>query len=202
MEWSLQMLPSEFDLGRYLTSSVDNLQAELRAARPLAAAHVLELLVFDEAKEIEDGDSSGVRAAPSAAQEPRGRITLVWSVRNLPIPVTDEPPTQAAAPAAKHPADAVADALGQSRRNLERLRSLPVTVSVRLAEKKIEISQLMGLSSGALITFNKPCEDLLDMFVNNCLCFRGEAVKIGEKFGLKIDEVGVRETREEKVINA
>ena len=43
-----------------------------------------------------------------------------------------------------------------------------------------------AISRGGLITFNKGCESLLDLFVNNHLYGRGEAIKVGEKFGLRI----------------
>lgn len=85
---------------------------------------------------------------------------------------------------------------------MERLRHLPVEISVRLAEKKIELGQLLSLTPGSLITFTKSCEDLLDLYVSNTLYCRGEAVKIGEKFGLKINELGVPPAREERIVGA
>lgn len=81
-----------------------------------------------------------------------------------------------------------------------RLLKLPVTVVVQLAEKKIEMRQLLSMSVGTLIMFDKDCEAPLDLYVNNRLYCQGEAVKIGEKFGLKIDRVGVRANREERIL--
>ncbi len=71
-----------------------------------------------------------------------------------------------------------------------RLLKLPVKVAVHLAERKIGLSQLLTMAPGTLLTFDKSCEDLLDLYVNNQYYARGEAVKIGEKFGLKINEIG------------
>jgi flagellar motor switch protein FliN/FliY len=71
-----------------------------------------------------------------------------------------------------------------------RVMKLPVPVAVHLAERKIELSQLLSMAPGTLLTFEKSCEDLLDLYVNNQIYARGEAVKIGEKFGLKINELG------------
>lgn len=71
-----------------------------------------------------------------------------------------------------------------------RLMKLPVPIAVHLAERKIDLSQLLSLAPGSLLTFEKSCEDLLDLYVNNQIYARGEAVKIGEKFGLKINELG------------
>jgi flagellar motor switch protein FliN/FliY len=53
----------------------------------------------------------------------------------------------------------------------------------------MEFKQLLALAPGSLITFSKPCDELLDLYVNNRHYARGEAVKVGEKFGLKIDEI-------------
>jgi flagellar motor switch protein FliN/FliY len=78
---------------------------------------------------------------------------------------------------------------------VDRLRDLPVPIIVKLAEKRIEVGQLLAIGPGAIITFEKSCEDLLDLYVNNRLYCRGEAVKIGEKFGIKICQVGSTEER-------
>ena len=73
---------------------------------------------------------------------------------------------------------------------LLRLLHLPVPVVVKLAEKRIQLGQLLAIGPGAIVSFDKSCEDLLDLCVNNQLYARGEAVKIGEKFGLKISQIG------------
>ena len=81
-----------------------------------------------------------------------------------------------------------------------RLLNLPVDVVVTLAEKRIDVGQLLAISPGSMIAFDKPCEELLDLYVNNHLHARGEAVKIGEKFGLKISRIGVEEQRVSPVL--
>jgi len=83
---------------------------------------------------------------------------------------------------------------------VDRLRNVPVPVIVTLAEKKIEMGQILGIGTGAIITFEKSCEDLLDLYVNNRLYCRGEAVKIGEKFGIKVCEVGSVQERASAVL--
>ena len=81
-----------------------------------------------------------------------------------------------------------------------RLRTLPVKVVVTLAEKRIDVGQLLAISPGTMIPFSKPCEELLDLYVNNHRHARGEAVKIGEKFGLKISRIGVHDQRVSPVL--
>ncbi|GAB4139503.1 MAG: hypothetical protein Tsb009_08490 [Planctomycetaceae bacterium] len=96
--------------------------------------------------------------------------------------------------------DSEAGLRGQIQKNLERLLPLKVTVSVRVAEKKIDVGHLMKITPGALIKFNKSCDDLLDLYVNNAHYCRGEAVKIGESFGLEVVDVGITEPREPGVL--
>jgi flagellar motor switch protein FliN/FliY len=107
-------------------------------------------------------------------------------------------------PAAPHdpaPMDNVALQPAPTADPLVRLRGIPVQISVRLAEKRIPVSHLLGVTPGALIAFNKSCDALLDLYINNALYCRGEAVKIGEHFGLKINQVGVTEERPSKLVN-
>jgi flagellar motor switch protein FliN len=88
--------------------------------------------------------------------------------------------------------------LDQALRAL-RIMNVPVTVSVRLAERKMPLGQVVALVPGALVPFNKSCEELLDLFVNNYRFCQGEAIKIGENFGLKIARVAVSDERKEHV---
>jgi flagellar motor switch protein FliN/FliY len=81
-----------------------------------------------------------------------------------------------------------------------RILRVPVTVSVRLAERKMSLGTVVALVPGSLVTFNKSCEDLLDLYVNNHRYCQGEAIKIGETFGLKVSKVGVSEERKERII--
>lgn len=74
-------------------------------------------------------------------------------------------------------------------RSAEHVLRLPVTVSVHLASRPMELKQLLTLTPGSLITFSKPCDELLELYVNNRRYARGEAIKVGEKFGLKVDEI-------------
>jgi flagellar motor switch/type III secretory pathway protein FliN len=94
-----------------------------------------------------------------------------------------------------------ATALGaDSESHAEAVAAVPVTVSVRLAERKMSLGAVVALGPGSLVTFNKSCEDLLDLYVNNHRYCQGEAIKIGESFGLKISKVGVTEERKERII--
>ena len=59
-------------------------------------------------------------------------------------------------------------------------------ISVSLASKKQTISEIVELGPGAIISFNKSCNDLLEISVGDCPVAEGEAVKVGEKFGVRV----------------
>jgi flagellar motor switch/type III secretory pathway protein FliN len=66
------------------------------------------------------------------------------------------------------------------------LLKIRVPLSVTLAEKKQAVGQILELGPGSIIQFEKSCEEMLDLNVSNLPIARGEAVKVGEKFGLRV----------------
>ncbi|QDT15288.1 FliM/FliN family flagellar motor switch protein [Alienimonas californiensis] len=70
-----------------------------------------------------------------------------------------------------------------------RLARLPVPVTVRLAEKRVPLATIRNLVPGALLSFDKDCAAPLDLYVANRKHAIGEAVKVGERFGLKVTAI-------------
>jgi flagellar motor switch protein FliN len=73
---------------------------------------------------------------------------------------------------------------------LARILRLQVPVIVRLAERKLSMAEVMRLGIGAIIEFSKSNDEPLELLVNNKQIGVGEAVKVGENFGLRITQVG------------
>jgi flagellar motor switch protein FliN/FliY len=73
---------------------------------------------------------------------------------------------------------------------LRRILRLQVPLIVRLAERKMHCSEVMRLGTGAIIEFSKSSERPLELLVNNKVIALGDAVKVGENFGLRIRQVG------------
>jgi len=73
---------------------------------------------------------------------------------------------------------------------LHRLLQLQVPLIVRLAERKMNLSEVMRLGTGAIIEFSKSSDQPMELLVNNKVIACGEAVKVGENFGLRIRQVG------------
>ncbi len=78
----------------------------------------------------------------------------------------------------------------QSSGELHRILHLKVPVIVKLAERKLSLSEVMRLGAGAIIEFAKGSEEPLELLVNNKMIGVGEAVKVGENFGLRVTQVG------------
>lgn len=95
---------------------------------------------------------------------------------------------KAAAPAMRqdqaHPA--TAESLPNYTKNLLRIR---VPVMVTLARKKQKVSSIVELGLGTILQFQKSCEQLLEIEVNGHEIGQGEAVKVGDKFGLRVSNL-------------
>lgn len=61
--------------------------------------------------------------------------------------------------------------------------SLPVRVI--LASKKENLMDVVEMAPGTIIKFEKPCDQMLQLFVGNQQVAEGEAVKVGDKFGFR-----------------
>ena len=73
---------------------------------------------------------------------------------------------------------------------LRRILQLEVPVIVKLAERKMNLSEVLRLGAGAIIEFSKNSEEPLELMINNKSIAFGETVKVGENFGLKISQIG------------
>ncbi len=73
---------------------------------------------------------------------------------------------------------------------LERILHLKVPVIVKLAERKLNINEVMRLGTGAIIEFFKSSDEPLELMINNKVIGLGEAVKVGENFGLRLTQIG------------
>jgi flagellar motor switch protein FliN/FliY len=74
--------------------------------------------------------------------------------------------------------------------DLKRILRLEVPVIVKLAERKLTLGEVMRLGAGAIIEFSKNSDEPLELLINNKAIGVGDAVKVGENFGLKITQIG------------
>jgi flagellar motor switch/type III secretory pathway protein FliN len=66
------------------------------------------------------------------------------------------------------------------------LLKIQVSLSVTLAEKRQPLGQILEIGPGSILQFEKSCEEMLELNVCNRSVARGEAVKVGDKFGIRV----------------
>jgi flagellar motor switch/type III secretory pathway protein FliN len=64
-----------------------------------------------------------------------------------------------------------------------------VPVAVTVARKKETVGVITNLVPGSIIAFEKPCDEPLELEVANQRIAAGEAVKVNDKFGLRITAI-------------
>jgi flagellar motor switch protein FliN len=76
-----------------------------------------------------------------------------------------------------------------SGRGLEFLYDVPLQVSVEVGRSKIRLRDLLKMGEGYVIELDKLAGEPLDLYVNSKLIARGEAVMVGDKFGIRLTDV-------------
>lgn len=108
-------------------------------------------------------------------------------------PPSSEPPPPVAPEVAKPPA------VGPSA-SIRRLLRTNVPLIVTLADKRLATGKLLDIGPGSIIEFERPCDEPLQLSVNNLPIGVGEAVKIGDHFGLKVTAILSPEERAARLI--
>ena len=72
---------------------------------------------------------------------------------------------------------------------------VPVEVTIELGRKTAKIGEVLRLGPGSILELSKANGEPLDVYVNNRLIARGEAVVVGERYGIRLTEVLVGEER-------
>lgn len=202
-ELSLLLFPDSIVADSFAAAWVGNAALAIAAAEPTGDAALLPLTVTGEDR--------------------TGQLSLIWPVhapqRLFAAETSDALPNK---PASAHPAiDPDDDLIGDhppsdstARPSIPRDRAtgsprtfddlpaygrhllkIEVPVIVQLVSKKQTIEEIMELGPGAILTFDKSCDDPLEMLVGNRRVALGSAVKVGEKFGLEITEITLPDER-------
>ena len=74
-------------------------------------------------------------------------------------------------------------------RNLDFLLDVSLQVSVEVGRSRMSIQDLLQLGQGSVIELSKLAGEPLDIYINERLVARGEAVIVNEKFGVRITDI-------------
>jgi flagellar motor switch protein FliN len=202
-ELSLQVLPADVNADRFFATFAGNLQGVAEQTSVETTGQILELAALPvDAAETDPPLATIAVIIPAtfnvAALDEAIQAQAAAAAMESEAPSLNSEMGPGAMPDLE-PAEGLSAETGlsldQALRAL-RIMNVPVTVSVRLAERKMPLGQIVALVPGALVPFNKSCEELLDLFVNNYRYCQGEAIKIGENFGLKIAHIAASDNRE------
>lgn len=200
-ELGMLLLPEQCMPSDYKAGQVKNLAGAIARGGPADEANCLSLEL-----------SSGGQA--------KGSALLIWPISKpaavlgagaeAPKPVPAAQPAAAPKPkppAAQKPAASPkppASARPQPRRAAgaqelptyaKSLLKIQVPVVVTLAQTKQSLGKIVELGPGSLIQFEKSCEEMLELDVGGRRVALGEAVKIGDKFGLRVTSIVLPEER-------
>lgn len=155
----------------------------------------------------------------SVEGEARGTASLIWPITSpaevlkepaetsvspnpsepLAVPAPAAPAAQAAPASPRSPTPKTATPKPPPKLQTLSSRDLPpyarsllrieVPVVVTLAQKRQPLGRIIEIGPGSIIQFEKSCEEMLDLSVGNRLIASGEAVKVGDKFGLRITTI-------------
>ena len=80
---------------------------------------------------------------------------------------------------------------------IETILKLTVPVMVQVGQRYMAFDDVLALGPGAILELDKLAEEELDFSVNNKLIGKGQAVKVGENFGVRITSIGSARDRVE-----
>jgi len=89
----------------------------------------------------------------------------------------------------QEPPATTAEEVAQPERGLEFLYDVPLQISVEVGRSKILLKDLLKMGEGYVIELDKLAGDPLDLYVNSRLIAKGEAVMVGDKFGIRLTDV-------------
>jgi flagellar motor switch protein FliN/FliY len=69
------------------------------------------------------------------------------------------------------------------------LRDVEVELTLEIGRKKMRIADLLRLTTGVTVELAKAAGEPLDIYVNGQLLGRGEAVVVGDRYGVRVTEL-------------
>ena len=74
--------------------------------------------------------------------------------------------------------------------NVNRILGMSVPLTVKLAEREMTVEAILEFSVGTIVEFEVPFDYELMLEVAGQTIGYGQAVKVGEKFGLRVSRIG------------
>lgn len=82
---------------------------------------------------------------------------------------------------------------------LARVLDIPVVIRVELGRRKMRIQELLRTGAGSVIDLQVPAGTPLSIYANDTLIAEGEAVLVGDRYGVRITDIISCEARSEQL---
>lgn len=79
--------------------------------------------------------------------------------------------------------------------DLQTILKLSVPVIVQVGERHLALDDVIALGPGAILELTKSSDEDLDILVNNKKVGRGVVVKVGENWGIRVNQIGTPQER-------
>ncbi len=125
----------------------------------------------------DDDTAAAVDPAANAAEatDPGASSTLDEAIRAVDMP-------ELASGSAEDKAD-------RPTADISMILDIPVTLSMEIGQTRISISELLKLTKDSVIELQRMADEPMDVLVNGTLVAHGEAVVVGDRFGIRLTDV-------------
>lgn len=72
---------------------------------------------------------------------------------------------------------------------LARVLEIPLTIHVELGRKRMKIRELMAVGAGSVLPLETQAGASLSIYANETLIAEGEAVVVGERYGVRVTDI-------------
>lgn len=76
-----------------------------------------------------------------------------------------------------------------TQEKLKFLENIEVELSVEVGRTELTIRELLRLNEGSVVELDRLAGDPLDILVNGTKIARGEIVMVGERYGIRFDDI-------------
>ena len=73
--------------------------------------------------------------------------------------------------------------------DLDILDNIPVVLSAEVGRSSLKIKDLLRLSEGSVVEFDRLAGEAIDVCVNNTIIAKGEVVVVNERYGIRLTQV-------------
>ncbi|MBX2882457.1 MAG: flagellar motor switch protein FliN [Granulosicoccus sp.] len=73
--------------------------------------------------------------------------------------------------------------------DISMILDIPVTLSMEIGQTRISIKELLKLGKDSVIELQRMADEPMDVLVNGTLVAHGEAVVVGDRFGIRLTDV-------------